>query len=84
MYILFFSALTRELNEPSRADSVARYLNEPARNRASRAGSLSIPSWQRRGARASSGGARELATGGGRELVGNGKGEEERHTGLGI
>jgi hypothetical protein len=28
MYILFFSALARELNEPSRADSVARYLNE--------------------------------------------------------
>jgi hypothetical protein len=40
MYILFFSALARELNEPtrahkrvepSRADSVARYLNEPSR-----------------------------------------------------
>jgi hypothetical protein len=38
MYILFFSALARELNELSRTDFVARYLNEP-----SRAGSLSTP-----------------------------------------
>jgi hypothetical protein len=30
MYI-FFSALARELNEPSKVDSVARYLNEPSR-----------------------------------------------------
>jgi hypothetical protein len=38
MYILFFSALSRELNEPSRADSVSRYLNE-----LSRTDSLSTP-----------------------------------------
>jgi hypothetical protein len=49
MYILFFSALVRDLNEPARtrkraepSDSVARYLNEP-----SRAGSLSTPNdWE--------------------------------------
>jgi hypothetical protein len=37
-----------------------------------------------RGARGGGGGARELAAESGRELVGSGKGEEERHVGLWI
>jgi hypothetical protein len=40
--------------------------------------------WRRRGARAGGSGARELADDDGRELVGSGKGEEERRAGLGI
>jgi hypothetical protein len=45
MYILFFSVLARELNELSRADSVARYLNESSRLTSQLELGRADPSW---------------------------------------